>query len=100
MKKRFYFITTIMLSAAALSLSSCLKDDSRFTNFAGSPATIELPIDAYNNQGTIPEALPISNTPQVIPLIVNVASPSPLTTAVGVTLALDAPALAAYNTAN
>ena len=101
MKKRFYYITTIMLSAAALSLSSCLKDDSRFTNFAGAGTTIELPIEAYHGEGNlIAEAVPIQTPGPVVPLIVNVASPKPLTSALNVTLALDAAALTAYNTAN
>lgn len=100
MKKRFYFITTIMLSATLLSLSSCLKD-SRYINFGGVGTTIELPIEAYTGQGNlIAEALAIQPTPPTIPLIVNVASPKPLSSALSVTLALAPAALAAYNTAN
>jgi hypothetical protein len=100
MKKRFYFISTIMLSATLLSLSSCLKD-SRYVDFGAVGTTIELPIEAYHGQGSlIPEALPISSTPQVVPLIVNVASPKPLSSALSVTLAVDPAALTAYNTAN
>ena len=101
MKKRLYIITTLMLSAAALSLSSCLKDDAHFTNFAGVGTTIELPIEAYTGVGNlIPEANVISSTPIALPTIVNVASPKPLTSALNVTLALDPAALTAYNTAN
>ncbi len=33
MKKKLYLITTILLSAAALSLSSCLKDN-RYVDFS------------------------------------------------------------------
>ncbi|MFI5136234.1 MAG: DUF1735 domain-containing protein [Sphingobacteriales bacterium] len=101
MKKRFYIITTITLSATLLSLSSCLKDDSHFINFAGAGATIELPIEAYDGIGNlIPEANNISSKPSILPTIVNVASPKPLSTALNVTLALDPAALTAYNAAN
>ena len=99
MKKITYFIT-ITLSAAVLSLSSCLKD-SRYVDFSAVGTLVELPLAAYNGVGVLtPAALPISATPQTISVVVNVASPKPLSTALTVKLAVDASALTAYNTAN
>ena len=99
MKKRLYFIT-ILASLTALSLSSCLKD-SRYYTFANVGALVELPLEAYNGVGNLSvNALPIQSTPQIIPVVVNLASPKPLGAPVTVTLALDQAALDAYNTAN
>ena len=100
MKKRTYFVTAILAAMAVLSLSSCLKDP-RYYTFANVGTLVELPLAAYYGTGnTVPEALPIQSTPQTIPVVVNVASPKPLSTPLNVTLAVDQAALDAYNTAN
>ncbi|MGZ3999829.1 MAG: DUF1735 domain-containing protein, partial [Mucilaginibacter sp.] len=100
MKKRIYFVTAILAATAVLSFSSCLKDP-RYYTFANVGTLVELPLAAYYGTGnTVPEALPILNTPQTVAVVVNVASPKPLSTPLTVTLAVDQAALDAYNTAN
>jgi len=99
MKKRLYLITTLILSVAALSLSSCLKDP-RAQDFSNVGAEIELPLAATYYNKLVPAALPITATAQTITLVVNVAAPKPLGSALPVTLIIDQAALDAYNTAN
>lgn len=98
MKKIRYSITTIILIAAALSLSSCLKNSNNYVDLTKGVPLVELPLEARNLPGNlVPEALPISATPQVIQVAVNIASVNPLNSPVTVTLALDAPAIDVYN---
>jgi len=97
MKKTLYSITTILVITLAFGLSSCLKD-SRYVDFTNVGTLIELPLSAYDGIGNpAPEALPIKSTPQSFPLVVNVASPKPLSTAVTVTFKLNTDSLAKYN---
>lgn len=97
MKKLIYSFTTIFLIITAFGLSSCLKD-SRYVDLSNVGTLIELPISAYYGAGNpVPEALPIKTTPQSFPLVVNVASPAPLGTAVNVTFKLNTDSLAKFN---
>jgi hypothetical protein len=90
----------LLILTGTLSLSACLKD-SRFVDFSQVGTLVDLPLAAYNGAGKLtPEALPITATPQTIAVVVNVASPKPLSSALTVTLAVDQAALTAYNTAN
>jgi hypothetical protein len=83
-----------------LTLSSCLKDP-RAQDFSNVGTLIELPLESYNGPGVlVSEALPIQAAAQTIPVVVNIASPKPLSTATTVTLAIDQTALDAYNHAN
>jgi hypothetical protein len=101
MKKIIYSITTILLVTAALNLSSCLKDSKWYVNVSQGAPLVELPLEARNLPGNlVAEALPISTTPQVIQVAVNLASVNTLSNPVTVTLALDPSAVATYNTAN
>jgi len=101
MKKIIYSITTILLVTAALNLSSCLKDSKWYVNVSQGVPLVELPLEARNLAGNlVPEALPISTTPQVIQVAVNLASAKTLGNAVTVTLALDTAAITSYNHAN
>ena len=101
MKKIIYLITTILLVTAALSLSSCLKDSKYYVNVSQGVPLVELPLEARNLVGNlVPEALPISSTPQVIQVAVNLAYASTLGSPLTVTLALDPAAVTAYNHAN
>lgn len=101
MKKKLNIITAlILLSVTIFGLSSCLKDN-RFVDFSKVGTLIELPLEAFNGPGnTVAESFPIQTTPQTFNLVVNVASPKPLNSAVTVTLALDQAAMTAYNHAN
>jgi len=100
MKKILYSITTILLAASALSLSSCLKD-SRYVDFTGSTATVELPLAAYQQNlspgSFVTDAFPIQSTPQTIPVVINIASPTTLKTATTVTLKLNTDTIASLN---
>jgi len=100
MKKRIYISGILLLSAAVLSLSSCLKD-SRFVDFSKVGTLVELPLEAFNGSGKlVAQAFPIQATPQTITLVVNIASPKPLGSALTVTLGIDQDALTAYNHAH
>jgi len=80
-----------------LSLSSCLKDP-RYVDFSKVGTLIELPLAAFTGPGKLaPEALPITSTPQTFNLIVNVAAPKPLSTAVKVTFKLDVDTMTRLN---
>ncbi len=101
MKKIIYSIITVLIITAALSLSSCLKDSKYYVNLSQGAPLVELPLEARNLAGNlVPEALPISSTPQVIQVAVNLAYASTLNTPVTVTLALDPTAVTTYNHAN
>lgn len=100
MKKRLYPITIAILALTTLGLSSCLKDSKNYIDVAKSAPLVELPLAAYGTGFFQAEAYDITSTPQNLPLVVNLAAPKPLSTALKVTLALDQKDLDAYNTAN
>lgn len=102
--KKILSIKTGFLSLAAMAvLSSCLKDNSHYVDFAGAKPLVELPAATGVGPGggfVTPIALPIQSAAQNINLVVNLAAPKPLTSALTVKLEIDANALTAYNTAN
>ncbi|MDB5146375.1 MAG: hypothetical protein JWQ57_395 [Mucilaginibacter sp.] len=103
MKKKLYIKTAFIALVAIAGLSSCLKDDKHYVDFAGATPLIELPSAA--NVGGLggllqKAALDISSTPVPIQLMVNLASPHTLGTAVNVKLSVDQAALTKYNTDN
>ncbi|MBS1519584.1 MAG: DUF1735 domain-containing protein [Bacteroidetes bacterium] len=102
MKKRLYLIATILLSAAALSLSSCLKDN-RYVNFASGSNLV------YFTKGGTPyfSTEAITETPDtdangtiVRQFAVGIATVNPTTTATTVKLAVDTSIVAGYSAAN
>jgi Domain of unknown function (DUF1735) len=100
MKKTINIIIAGLLSITAFGLSSCLKDSS-FVDFSKVGTLVELPLEAFNGPGNIvAESFPIQAAPQTFSLVVNIASPKPLGTALTVTLGVDQAALTAYNHAN
>jgi hypothetical protein len=104
MEKKRYSIAVILLGVAAFSLSSCLKENPYYVNLTASKPLVELPVASYTGP-VQPETLSVSTTPQVFPLIVNVASPQLLTTSTAVVLEVDptfstASVLAAFNATN
>jgi len=102
MKKKFYIKTALLSLMSMALLSSCLKDNAHFVNFAGSKPLVELPA-ATGVAGTgefQAVAFSITSTPTPLDLLVNVAAPKPLTTALNVKLIVDQAALSAYNAAN
>ncbi|MDB5287997.1 MAG: hypothetical protein JWR05_2946 [Mucilaginibacter sp.] len=103
MKKKFYIKTALVALLAATGLSSCLKDNAHYVDFAGATPLIELPSAAnVGGSGGLFQsvALTASATPVPINLAVNLAAPKTLGSDVTVKLSVDAAALAAYNTAN
>lgn len=100
MKKKLYLITTVLLSAAVLSLSSCLKD-SRYVDFSKVGTVVDFPLGGAVNFGAdaITES-PDSTGTIVRQFAVNVASPTAPTTATTITMAVDNTIIDPYNTAN
>lgn len=103
MKKTFYIKTAFVALLSVAGLSSCLKDDSHYVDFAGATPLIELPSAAnVGGSGGLLQSLAFaqSTTPSVVNLAVNLAAPKTLGSDVTVKLGVDAAALTAYNTAN
>lgn len=96
MKKLLY---SFVVGGLALSMSGCLKDDEHFTDFQNVGAVAEIPSAAFygleDNQG-----LPVESAQIDYSFDVNIASPTPPTQDITVTLAVDKAALDAYNAAN
>ena len=97
MKKRLYFITTVLAAVGALGLSSCLKD-SRYVNFAQSQPIVNFPLGGLVNFGAdaITES-PDSLGDIVRQFTIDVASASLPTSATQVTLAIDNSLVAKYD---
>ena len=103
MKKTFYIKTALLSLTTMAFLSSCLKDNSHYVDFAASKPLVELPVaTGVGAAGGEFQAVAFSivSTPTPLDLLVNVAAPKPLTTSLTVKLSVDAAALTAYNTAN
>ncbi|RWY52477.1 BT_3987 domain-containing protein [Mucilaginibacter gilvus] len=103
MKKTFYIKTAFVALFALAGLSSCLKDDSHYVDFAGATPLVELPSAAnVGGSGGLFQALAldISATPVSVSLAVNLAAPKTLGSDLAVKLSVDPAALTAYNTAN
>jgi len=100
MKTRNLIKTTALsiIALTVISLSSCLKDP-RYVDYGSATPFVELPL-AASGGAFQPEAYTISATPVSLPLVVNYAASKPASSAITVTLKVDAAALAAYNTAN
>ncbi|MBB6129278.1 DUF1735 domain-containing protein [Mucilaginibacter lappiensis] len=103
MKTKLYIKTAFVALVGMASLSSCLKDDKHYVDFAGATPLIELPAaSGVGSSGGILQAvgLAISTTPIPVNLMVNLASPHTLSTAVTVKVSVDQAALTKYNTDN
>lgn len=97
-------VSIIAVTILTFVFSSCLKDD-KYINFAGVGTTIELPLAAYSPSTTGGFVYKIStqidtikSVPQDLPVVVNVASPKPLSNDLTVTLSVDADAFNKLNT--
>src|ERR1700712_1334993 len=102
MKKRSYLIATILFSAAALSLSSCLKDN-RYVDFSKAGNIVDFPKGgtAFFGADAITETPDTdANGTIVRQFAVNVATADVPTTATTVTLAVDNSIIATYNAAH
>jgi len=94
MKKRLYLITTILISAAVLTLSSCLKD-SRYVTFANGGTVVNFPLGGLNYFGA--DAITASTDTVVTQFSIDVASPTVPTTATTVVIAVDPTIVTSYN---
>ncbi len=97
MKKRLYLITTMLLSAAVLSLSSCLKD-STYVDFSKSGNIVNFPLGglAYFGQDAVTDAADADGN-VVKQFAVNFASVNLPTVDTKVTLAIDNSLVTAWN---
>jgi hypothetical protein len=99
--KLFKNICLLALGGLALTTSSCLKSSDTYVDFSKAGTLVELPLAGYgpNADGDKFVFLSYAATlPSVEnPVVVNVASPKPLSTALDVTLKVDDAALTSYN---
>ncbi len=102
-KYNIYKLIPVFLFVGTLSLSSCLKSNDNYIDFKQVGTTIELPLAALNQETAVKVVLksyPSSATPSDLPVVVNIASPKPLTRDLTVTLAVNAnDAIGKLNTA-
>lgn len=96
MKKLLSFVVA---GSLAFGLTSCLKDDEHFVDFAGAAPVIDIPTSAFYgvvaNQGLSIQTAPVSYS-----FNVNLSGPQTMGSDVTVTLAVDPSVLTAYNAAN
>ncbi len=90
------FLKIVVAASVAVSMTSCLKDDEHFVDFAASGYVAEIP---YVANRSILKAVTVAAgaTPTVAPVDINIASPNPPTTDVQVGVGPDQAALDAYN---
>jgi hypothetical protein len=103
MKTKLYIKTAFVALVSMAGLSSCLKDDKHYVDFASAKPLVELPAaTGVGANGGLFEAvaLDISDTPIPINLMVNVAAPKPLSTPLTVKISVDQAALTKYNADN
>lgn len=96
MKKLLY---SFLLSGLAMSMTGCLKDDEHFTDFQGVGAIAEIPSSAFYGI-EVSQGLQIQTAPTNYSFDVNIASPTPPTQDVTVTLSIDQTTLDTYNAAD
>jgi hypothetical protein len=99
MKKRLYFISTVLLAVTALSLSSCLKDP-RYVDFSKAGNVVNMPFsgNAYFGSDAITESPADDENGTIVrQFSVNVATANPPTTDTKITLAVDKSLVATYN---
>ncbi len=92
-------LAPLLAGTLALGLTSCLKDEANFVNFAGAGSVIDIPSSAFfgvtTNQGLSIQTAPVSYS-----FSVNLAGPQTLGEDVTVNLAVDPTLLAKYNADN
>ena len=93
------FLSIIVAASVALSLTSCLKDDEHFVDFAASGYVAEIPYVANRSilKAVTVLSAPTSATANIAPVDINIASPNPPTTDIPVGVGPDPTALDAYN---
>ncbi|CAN5350956.1 hypothetical protein BH09BAC6_BH09BAC6_11500 [soil metagenome] len=98
MKKKINFLTTILLPAIVLSLSSCLKDN-RFVDFSKGGTIVEFSKGGKSGFGA--DAITEATDTVTRQISINVASVTPPTSATKITLSANDQAITtAYNTSD
>lgn len=97
MKKKLFYITTLLLSAAVLSLSSCLKDN-RNVDFSKATPVVDFNYGGLSNFGK--DAVTESTDTVVRQIAVQVTTAAVPTTATTITLGVDNAVVTSYVAAN
>ncbi len=97
MKKRLFYITTLLLSVALLSLSSCLKD-SRLVDFSKAAPVVTFNLGGLPYFGS--DAITETTDTVVKQFAVSVTTAAVPTTATTVQIAVDNSIVTSYNAAN
>lgn len=97
MKKKLYLFATILLSAAALSLSSCLKDN-RLVDFSNATPVVEFNLGGLSYFSS--DALQTPYSIDTVKFAVSVTTKNVPTTATTVKLAVDNSVIASYVSQN
>ncbi|NEU09253.1 DUF1735 domain-containing protein [Flavihumibacter sp. R14] len=106
MKRQFNILKgASLIMATVLLLSACLKEnDDTYFDFASVGTLVEIPLSAYvakQSKKVQKQEYTASATPADLPVVVNIASPQPLSKDLKVVLGVNAnDALAKFNTAN
>ena len=106
MKRQFNILKSAsLIIATVLLLSSCLKEnEDTYFDFASVGTLVEIPLSAYvakQSKKVQTQEYTASATPTDLPVVVNIASPQPLSKTLNVALGVNADdALGKFNTAN
>jgi hypothetical protein len=98
MKKKLYFITTLLLATAGLSLSSCLKDSSHYIDFGNATPVVEFNLGGLAYFGS--DNIQSPNSIDTIQFAVSVTTKNVPTTATTVNLAVDNSIITSYVATN
>ena len=99
--KRYKIILNVLgVCTLLFGVSSCLKDDAHFVDFAGVGATADIPTSTNSGSIIANKSFNIATAPTPYSFDVNISSPSIPTTSTDVTMGIDAATLKAYNDAN
>lgn len=100
---KFKTLTGVALVSSLLFFSSCLKNNQYYLDLSKVAPSLELPLAAAGGNGVNAHTIFTFrqvDTPQTLPVFVNVAAPTALNTPVTATLALDPDWVATYDSAN
>lgn len=99
-KSIYKLVLLVFIFGGAVSLTSCLKNGPYNTDFSKVAASVDLALAAANNNGVVAFSYDATVTTTMIPVYVDVASPSLPGSSTSVTLALDTAYLNSYNNNN
>lgn len=97
MKNKIKYFQLLLLTGIVVILSSCLKNNSYYTDFSKGNPAVELPLAAFHANAPFAVSFDVSSTPAQYYVVVNVASVNKPSSQVTATLALDTAYLNSYN---